>query len=36
MKTQNIHPSWSDILENEFSQEYYQNIKKTIVNDINL
>ncbi len=31
----NIHPSWNDILQNEFSQEYYQNIKKIIVDDIN-
>lgn len=31
----NIHPSWNDILQNEFSQEYYQNIKKIIVDDVN-
>lgn len=36
MHSPNIHPSWSNILENEFSKEYYQNIKKTIVQDINL
>lgn len=35
MNLPNIHPSWNDILEKEFSQEYYQNIKKIIVDDIN-
>lgn len=35
MNPPNIHPSWNDILEKEFSQEYYQNIKKIIVDDIN-
>lgn len=36
MNSLKIHPSWSDILQKEFDSEYYQNIKKTIVNDINL
>lgn len=35
MNLANIHPSWNDILEKEFSQEYYKNIKKIIVDDIN-
>lgn len=36
MNSPNIHPSWWKILENEFSQPYYNEIKKTIVQDINL
>ncbi len=36
MQIPNIDPSWTHILQKEFSQEYYQSIKKTIVNDINL
>lgn len=35
MTTPNIHPSWNTILQNEFSQEYYKNIKKIIVEDVN-
>jgi hypothetical protein len=36
MPSPNIHPSWLEILENEFSKPYYSEIKKTIVNDVNL
>lgn len=35
MTPKNIHPSWNEILQKEFSQEYYKNIKKIIVDDIN-
>lgn len=35
MNPPNIHPSWNNILEKEFSQEYYKNIKKIIVDDVN-
>lgn len=36
MISSKIHPSWANILEKEFNSPYYSEIKKTIVNDINL
>jgi hypothetical protein len=36
MNFPNIHESWFKILEKEFNSPYYMEIKKAIVNDINL
>lgn len=36
MKNPKIHPSWEKILSPEFEKPYYNEIKKIIVNDINL
>lgn len=32
----NIHPSWNNILKKEFDSHYFSEIKKNILNDINL
>jgi len=36
MKTSKIHSSWQQIINKEFEKPYYLEIKKTILNDINL